>query len=556
MSIKGEQKAISRIFNDDYVFSIPEFQRPYSWTSEHANELFDDLLEASKSKPERDVDQQPPYFLGSIVLIKKDDRPDSQVVDGQQRLTTLLLLYSALRATIEDKPTRTSLDPFLKAEGNVVLGTKDRPRLLPRPDSQKFFEDYIVKAGGMAELNGLDSRKLKSVSEKNLRDNAIELLARSESITESERQRLAAFVSRHAVIVVVSSPDLDSAFRIFRVLNDRGMNLSAADIIKADVIGKADPGDRQRLAMRWEQTENDLGAEAFEDLFAQIRMIYRKQMISNLLVEFRESILPSYTASGFLDDVLEPYADYYSQLVNCSSELTSRQIEVDAILRQLSLIDNSDWMANALFSLKHYGANSEEVLIYLQKLERLAASQMIRRVGRVARVKRYSDALKAAEKSHAEAILSMDLSVDEKRETIAALSGDLYNVRNTPRYVLSKLESCLHEGEATYNLAKVTVEHVLPQNPPPTSEWTKLFSDEDREELTHQIGNLLLLSRRKNSKAGNWDFEKKKSSYFTAKSGSPFACTSQVLAEGEWTPSVIRSRTLEAVNILKGTWDL
>jgi uncharacterized protein with ParB-like and HNH nuclease domain len=94
--LAAHEEAIARIFSNEYFFKIPSYQRPYAWTTEHARELLDDLVEYMKARP-GEIDEMPPYFLGSIVLIKADNLPDSDVVDGQQRLTTLTLLLSVIR---------------------------------------------------------------------------------------------------------------------------------------------------------------------------------------------------------------------------------------------------------------------------------------------------------------------------------------------------------------------------------------------------------------------------------------------------------------------------
>jgi uncharacterized protein with ParB-like and HNH nuclease domain len=93
MSIRGSEYPVKKIFSDDFVFTIPLYQRPYSWTTEQSEEMLQDLLRAMEG-PEETIDELAPYFLGSIVLIKGDEA-DSQVIDGQQRLTTLTMLLSA-----------------------------------------------------------------------------------------------------------------------------------------------------------------------------------------------------------------------------------------------------------------------------------------------------------------------------------------------------------------------------------------------------------------------------------------------------------------------------
>src|ERR1700730_6320479 len=99
MAIHGAEYPIKKVFSDDFVFTIPLYQRAYSWTTEQSEELLQDLLRAMDSEEEA-IDDLAPYFLGSIVLIKGEES-DSQVIDGQQRLSTLTMLLSVLRSLSE-----------------------------------------------------------------------------------------------------------------------------------------------------------------------------------------------------------------------------------------------------------------------------------------------------------------------------------------------------------------------------------------------------------------------------------------------------------------------
>ncbi len=90
VKIQATEYSISKVFSNDFVFTIPLYQRPYAWTTEQAGELLEDLITAL-GDGNKTIDEINPYFLGSIVLIK-GDKPDAQVVDGQQRLTTLTIL--------------------------------------------------------------------------------------------------------------------------------------------------------------------------------------------------------------------------------------------------------------------------------------------------------------------------------------------------------------------------------------------------------------------------------------------------------------------------------
>lgn len=124
-------------------------------------------------------------------------------------------------------------------------------------------------------------------------------------------------------------------------------------------------------------------------------------------------------------------------------------------------------------------------------------------------------------------------------------------------YVLLRLDSALSSGGASYEHPLITVEHVLPQFPAVGSIWRTWFSDAEREYWTHRLANLVLLTRRKNSEASNYDFELKKHKYFATKSGvSPFALTTQVLGEDEWTPALLEKRQAALVSALAALWRL
>ena len=95
-SFEAADKDLAHVFCEDYLFSVPGYQRPYSWKTEQAQALFDDILDFMHSAPSTNKNELPAYFLGSILLIKKTSDPKADIVDGQQRLTTLTILVSAI----------------------------------------------------------------------------------------------------------------------------------------------------------------------------------------------------------------------------------------------------------------------------------------------------------------------------------------------------------------------------------------------------------------------------------------------------------------------------
>jgi len=121
-----------------------------------------------------------------------------------------------------------------------------------------------------------------------------------------------------------------------------------------------------------------------------------------------------------------------------------------------------------------------------------------------------------------------------------------------------RLDSFISDGAAKYDYNIITIEHVLPQTVAAGSDWEIKWPDEDeRKTWLHKLGNIILLSRRKNSQAQNYDFLTKKEHYFSTRAGvSSFALASQVLSRSDWTPSIVETRQKELLEAYKKGWDL
>ena len=216
-------------------------------------------------------------------------------------------------------------------------------------------------------------------------------------------------------------------------------------------------------------------------------------------------------------------------------------------------------MPAAILYLSKHKQSPEKLAKFFADLERLAAGLMIMRAYSHSRIRRYAKLIASIEED-AELYAEdspLQLSPEEKSRIIEALNGDLYLVVRIRQYVLLRLDAVLADGAATYNYKTVTVEHVLPQNPKENSQWMAWFAGKNRDEYVHKIGNLTLLSRRKNAQASNYEFAKKKEKYFSSKVGvSSFVMTTQVLQHAEWTPEIVEMRQEKLVEALKSLWRL
>lgn len=560
-TLEAHDKLIREIFEGSYQFEIPDYQRPYAWTTEQATELFDDLLSAMLDARVSGATSQ--YFLGSIVLIKNDREPKSSVVDGQQRLSTLTMLFAVLREAMPH--AADDITDFLYKKGKVSLGEKNEYRLTAREEDADFFRTNIQEPGGIAQL--VTSTDKLEDSRLRYRENATLLLAKAKALLPADLIALWQFLANDCSLVVISTPDLEAAYRIFSVLNNRGLDLAPIDIIKAQVLGliRTTAGDiKSRVyAKEWSRIETSLGRDAFGDLFGHIRSIYAKKKQKYILVkEFQEHVTEYNNPIALIDSVIKPYAEVWDFVRDADFEATKHAETINEHLFWLNRVDFKDWVPPALVYFKRFRQKPKLLAEFFQSLERLTYFMLVTKVGINERIETYAALIKDIESTAFDGDLvtlgTLALTDKQKRDFVAALDGDIY--RNLPKARMAlvlRLESLVRAPGVQLQNA-VSLEHVLPQNPPDGSDWIKWFPDEDERDCwTHRLANLVPLDRNKNSSASNYDFSKKKDAYFRGKGkASPFVLTQEVRSENEWTPNLLAERQKRLMGELKNHWKL
>ncbi len=556
-TIAAKEQDLKRIFSDDYLFEIPAYQRPYAWTTEQVAELHDDLLLAAGDGGE--MEEVSPYFLGSIVLIKDPDRPLAQVVDGQQRLTTLSILLCVLRELSEDESASASLNKYVCEKGDKFAGSEDRFRLSLRERDRDFFREKVQEAGRLRSFLKQDKAGF-SDSQQRMYENAEFLWKQLSILEQSRRDQLTTFLVQRCYLVVVSASDQNSAYRIFSVMNDRGLDLSPTDILKADIIGVMPEAVRTTYTDQWEEIEEELGREDFRELFAHIRMIHVKSKArGNLNQEFQDGVLSEVNGRQFIEGVLTPLSEAYQIVARAAYESSGDAEKVNTYLRHLGRLDNYDWVPPAIAFFEKERDNEEKLLQFYRDLERLAYALFIVRANINDRISRYANVLRAIEKGDdlSADTTALQLSAEEKSSVLTSLEGPIYLQTRVRMPLLLRLDSLLADKGAIYEHKVLSIEHVLPQTPATDSTWLRWFPEEQTRELwTHRLANLVLLSRRKNTQAQNYDFERKKREYFQKDGVATFALTSQVLNQPEWTPDDLKNRQCDLIGRLKSEWRL
>lgn len=557
--ITGKEYPLSKIFSADFEYHIPGYQRPYAWTEEETGILFDDLYEFFQTEA---VDN---YFLGSIVLIKDENKPHADVIDGQQRLTTLSILFSVMANSFHTEAYRNNCKKYLQEEGNILEGIAAQPRIFLRDWDQDFFSKYIQDIQ-LDALVQIDPVTLDTEAKRHIQKNCTVLREKFSEVFNDENDLLkfTQFILTRCFLVVVSTPNQESAFRVFSVMNSRGLDLLPTDIIKSMTIGKLPKDEEQKYTEKWEELENLTGRDGFNEVFTHTRTIFAKERPKkNLLDEFKEYVIKQTSPKSLVDEYLIPYTEAYVCLKNCDFSSTQNAEEINELLLWLNKTNNHDWMPPAIKFLTDHKNDSVYILWFIRKLERLASYLLVTAKDVNQRMERYKWILVEMESrpdnNLTAPLENIELTDWEKQQFIDALNGEIYSMTAKRRnYIIQRLDSFLSDGGANYNTKLFTIEHVLPQHPSADSEWMKLWPDTQTQRFwLNKIANLVPLTRQRNSAAQNYDFNTKKIKYFQSKNGtSSYTLTTQVINIASWTPEVVEARQKDLEEIFISKWDL
>ena len=560
LHIEATHKKISEVFSNKYAFSIPAYQRPYAWEKTHVEELLADLSEAMEPNPRSDGF----YFLGSIVLVKKHGNSDSQVVDGQQRLTTLTILLSIIRDLTDDLETKINREKYIIQVANEDESIDERLRLQIRPKDQYYFKQYIQARGAtnnLPSIDGLPDARARMI------ENAETMKTQLEKMTTEARNDLLKFILQNCYLVVVEVPTRNAAQRIFTVMNTRGMDLSATDILKANLLERAGQVNEDQLSRFWEDTEVSLGRDKFNDIFTHIRMIFERDKPRSALEDGFPRAVTSFNEDpiNFVNTILDPYANAFALSLNDPELRNSFDVVTANLIRSLNRLDNKDWLPPLLLRLRQYdGGDQENISDFVFQLERLAYYLFMVRADVTTRISRYADVLDVLEPlTHSrprvqrrELSTGLDITHDEAFALFDALDGPIYKSTRVVKPILLRLEQASVDASASYDYPIISVEHVCPQTIPEASEWAGWYSEEDHSRWLNRLGNLVLLNSRKNSAAQNFDLERKQSIYFTPGNSCAFTLTKEISNYQSWEPNQVGERQVELLKRLAKSWDL
>lgn len=502
-------------------FVIPEYQRPYAWTDEQVETLFEDLWEFTATSG--GTERESSYFLGSVVSYENKNG-EQEIIDGQQRITSLFLLlraiYTKLVATAASERTAEANNFIGKIEPtiwrtNKLTGTVDFKNILLNSRVVNNDGNEILRSileTGKADENAKDNysknyRYFQELFDKHSKENPLMVY-----------QFIYALLNQ-AILLPITADTQDTALTIFSTLNDRGLPLSDADIFKAKIYNKLEQDAKKTFIERWKELDEQAtdANESIQQLFYYNMFYYRA--LDKDTKTTTPGVRKYYAANKFerlykpeLLDTLFVILNLW-KVVNKGEELEGEDWSKNKKIRQtldtLASYPNEFWKYPVVIYYVCYRnkANFEKrFALFLNKLlmELMTKYLMTPTINAVK-----PDILKL----NSAIVVSIVPAFEFKVIDMPQLEPYIQNPnRNTVRMLLKTLA---YEHQDDLLPAKWEIEHIFPQK------WqTNYFPDESdstiKEKIEH-IGNKLPFEKKLNIVAGNGYFKKKKKEYATSK---------------------------------------
>ncbi len=525
------------------------------------------------------------YFCGSLVFIQSDKDNKTDIVDGQQRLSTFIMLAKVLATLYSER-----LDPIIQeylqeswSDRHEDGEKKKRKRLdfdLVGSNAKKDFQDALDFFDDLDASKGKDSKSNDPSKGKNsYLKNAICLKDYLEKKEIEDINDFIQWLYLKVNFITITCSDTDMALRIFNVLNARGLPLNATDIFKGELLKKlTEEKEQEELATHWENLRQKCldNGFAMETLFSQYLEYLnpttsREKMEKRLVTWFKNL---NKTPLEYLKGVEDFYNAYCEVL-----EMQDRHAHL------LSYLKDNYWRAILCASILHdYSKSKIEALKEL--LVKFYYQHWVAKKPKVQREQTYCNIIKALkEKKSMEHIVSIAI---ENLDQYSVTQHFKENLRDDHLYekhkkssnnswlkpILILVEYFMSDDDRPKCIQidkNLQVEHILPQKPTLSSQWAKDFSEEERERYTHSLANLTLLGGKKNTKdlkqALNQDFKEKKKIYMgeeiklnKKKTFRVMTCYKMTIDIAhhytEWTPKSLEKREKELIKIIESVLTL
>jgi len=524
------------------TFSVPPYQRDYSWEREYWEDLWMDILDLPKEKY---------HYMGYVVFQEDNTKIKAQlIIDGQQRFTTLsILCLSAIRLLKEwvtynidpvnnniriEKLTEKFLGNFSTSKLTIT------PKLILNRNNDDFYKSYLLNHRRPPAISKLkpSQRRLWQAYEY-----FYQLL--KVRIASNSGEELAIFVddeiSNSLIFTTINVSDDLNAYKVFETLNARGVKLSPADLLKNYLFSKAfesSTSELEETERRWQSINDFLGKS---DLPTFLRHYWNSRnelvRISNLFRTIKGSIQSAQQVFDLLNE-LEQLAPIYSAFENAADPIWNKDQRV--LIRSLNLFGVTTWYSLMLIAQQKFSSGEFTKLLHelnvitfrYNIISGLHTNEIEVAFNKLA-VKIYRNEITTTAQA-AEQLKSIYV-IDEN--FIQAFSTKLLSTKrnkNLVKYVLVELENAISGGDNQFEDATSTIEHILPENP--SSAWEQSFPANEQDEYIYLIGNYTLLEETLNKKADGKIFSDKLPFY----QKSVYRMSKSELNYTDWTPIILR----------------
>ena len=537
-------------------FVIPEYQRPYAWSDEQIQTLFDDLAEYTGNNTEST------YFLGTIVAYENENG-EQEIIDGQQRITSLFLLLRAIYTKLSSM-TETPESKNFKSQIESAIWEQDE--LTAAVDYQKtlIFSRVMGDEGNKTFSNILINGEAAVSADDNYSKNYLLFQELIEKYATAEPELFYWFIRNilnKAILLPITADSQDTALTIFSTLNDRGLALSDADIFKAKIYNHLPSDKKTDFIEAWQKLDED-ATNVNESVQ---RLFYYYMFYLRALENDRNTTTPGarkyYSKNNFEKLYADNVMSDLSTIVNLwlvvnnrtalADEQWSSNVEIQQVLDGLTSYPNEFWKYPVVIYYLKYHQSQDFEGEFLRFLKRLLSVLSARYI--------VTPTINAVKRGilnlNAEIINSPTPKFDFNEIDEKELKEKIKNAhRNTVRMILKILA---YQHQDTLLPEKWEIEHILPQK------WqTSYFpstsdkSDKEVKELVEHIGNKIPFEKKLNIIASNGYFQKKQESYAQSKVGILLELSE---ANNDWGLDEIRERDIrisdELVELLK-EWGL
>jgi len=534
-------------------FLIPEYQRPYAWTDEQVITLFDDLKEYTNNQNESS------YFLGCIVSFTNENK-EQEIIDGQQRITTLLLLLRAIHKKLQKMSDSKEKENFIRQiepaiwKIDELTSVADYTTVLIESKVMEVKYNQILESILKTGKTQLGSKDRYSVNY-NLLVKLLDEYAISETLNF---YKFINNVLNKTIVLPIKADTQETALTIFSTLNDRGLPLSDADIFKAKIYNKIDEKNKMDFVDKWKnialraENVNENVQKLFYYYMFYLRAIDRDKNtttpgLRKYFAENSFSRLYQDKLMENLEDILE-----FWEVVNCrepkDAEWTS-DLEILSILDILSSYPNEFWKYPVIiYYLENKNSENFEEM-FLSFLRKLFVNLF-----RVYIVSPTINSVKASILTLNSSILhDRKLNFEFKKVTEDELKNSLKHLHRNAVRMLLKLLAYNTEGQDELLPYCWEIEHILPVK------WQTSYFNSNKDEvneLIETIGNKIPFEKKLNIVASNGYFAKKQEQY--KKSNIQIAKAMSDKGIKDWKLEEIRERNIRIIDEVIDTfnaWD-